>query len=167
MSPGLATFANIITGGRAEGSPSLRGARSFRGRPAAAGATVRPTVPRPCSRLEVLLALRRREDPEDLAVLRDGAARDLDPLDLQDLHDLLVGVGMLRILGRDDLLDVVLDRLARDLVAAGAVDRRVEEELELVDALGRVDVLVRGPPRDGGLVHADVLGAVPEDERLR
>ena len=73
----------------------------------------------------------------------------------------------LRVLALADLLDVILHRFAGDVLAAGAGDRRVEEVLELEDALRRVHVLGGGDAADGRLVHADVLGDVAQDERLQ
>src|SRR3989337_914921 len=89
---------------------------------------------------EVLLALRRGQDPQHLSVLRHGATRDLDVLALEDLDDPLVRMRALGILRRHDLPDMVLDGLACDLVAPGLADGGVEEELELVDPLRRVHV---------------------------
>ncbi len=43
-----------------------------------------------------------------------------------------------------------------------AVDGAVKEEFQLEKALRRVSVFIGGHPADGGLVHADVLGHVPE-----
>src|SRR3989449_1344368 len=125
-----------------------------------------PAMPAAGARSEKPLALAGRQDSEHLPVLCDGASRDVDVLRAEDLDDLLIAVGLVAGLAGDDLPDLVLDRLAGDVVTAvGARDRRVEEELQLVDALRRVHVLVRGHPRDGALVHPDVLGHVAQDER--
>src|SRR5258708_29390903 len=89
-------------------------------------------------RLEEALALAGRQDAEHLPVFGDGPSRDVDVLRTKDLDDLLIAVRLVPGLCRDDLLDLVLDRLAGHVVAAvGAGDRRVEEVLELVDALRR------------------------------
>src|SRR5262245_59701509 len=93
------------------------------------------------ARSEDLTALAAGEDAQLLAVLGDGAAGDLDVLVPQELHDLLIRVGVLRALGGDDLLDLELDRLGGQVVAVGAGNTGVEKVLELVDALGGVDVL--------------------------
>src|SRR6185503_9384909 len=93
--------------------------------------------------LEDLLALAARQDAELLAVLRDGAARDIDAALLEQLDDLLVRVRTLWIFARDQLLDLRLHRLRREVLAVRARDARVEEELQLEDALRRMDVLAR------------------------
>src|SRR5688500_15401580 len=85
--------------------------------------------------LKDLLALRRRQDAHLLAVLGHGAAGDVDAALLEQLDDLLVGVRPLGVLGVDQLLDLRLDRLRRQVLAVGARDARVEEELQLEDAL--------------------------------
>src|SRR5690606_29025532 len=61
--------------------------------------------------LEHLLALAARQDAELLAVLRDGAAGDVDAALLEQLDDLLVRMRALGILAGDQLLDLGLDRL--------------------------------------------------------
>src|SRR2546428_2963622 len=112
------------------------------------------------------LALAGWQDSDPSPVFRTRASRDVDVLRAEDLDDPLIAVRLVARLAGDDLADLVLDRLAGDVVAAvGARDRRVEEELQLVDALRRVHVLVGGHPGDGALVHPDVLGHVEEDER--
>ena len=52
-------------------------------------------------------------------------------------------------------------------VALHPVDARVEEVLELEDALGRVHVLVGRHPADRRLVHLDVVGDVAQVQRLQ
>src|SRR5262245_60913967 len=97
---------------------------------------VRPSrLHAPCggARSEHLLALARRQDAELLAVLRDGAARDIDAGLLEQLDDLLVAVRTLDVLAVDQLLDLRLDRLRGQVVAVGPRDAAVEEELELED----------------------------------
>src|SRR5689334_439695 len=69
---------------------------------------------------EQLLALRRRQDTQLLTVLGDGPPCDVDGLVLQQLDDLLIRVWMFRVLCGDDLSDLRLDRLRRDLVPVGA-----------------------------------------------
>src|SRR6185312_12252435 len=116
--------------------------------------------------LEDLAALRAGEDAQLLAVFGYGAARDLDVLVVEELDDALIGVRVLRALRQDDLLDLQLDRLGGQVVSVGPRDPGIEEILQLVDPLGRVDVLVGRHARDRGFVHADVLGDVSQDERL-
>src|SRR5262245_10319392 len=52
------------------------------------------------------------------------------------------------------------------LISLPSGSRLLEEALQLVDALRGVYMLVAGDRRDGGLMHADVLGHVAQDERL-
>src|SRR5207302_1964113 len=87
--------------------------------------------------LEEPFALARGKDSQHFAILGDGPARDVHVLRAQDLHDLLVAVGLVPGLAGDDLLDLVLHRLGGDVVATRARDRRVEEVLQLVDSLRR------------------------------
>ena len=62
-------------------------------------------------------------------------------------------------LGVDQLADLVAHAFGRMGLAAGAGgDRGGEEELHLEHAARRGQVLVRGHPADGGLVHADGVG---------
>src|SRR6478736_5916305 len=69
--------------------------------------------------LEQLLALGRAKYSELLSVLRYGAAGDVNGLVAQELHDLLIRERMARIFGRNQLLDLGLDRLRRQLVVVG------------------------------------------------
>src|SRR5690606_15031008 len=52
------------------------------------------------------LPVARRRDVQGFAVLRDGAARDLDALIRQNAGDLVVAQRLLRIFGRDELADL-------------------------------------------------------------
>src|SRR5436190_16955024 len=80
--------------------------------------------------LEKALSFARRQDSEHLPVFRDGAPRDVDVLRAEDFDDLLVAVRLVPWLRGDDLADLVLHRLAGDVVAAvGSGDGGVEEEL--------------------------------------
>ena len=72
--------------------------------------------------------------------------------------------GLRGVLARDQVLDGLLHRHRGDHVAVVGGDAAVEEPLELVEALRRLDVLVGGHPADGGLVHPDVLAHVAERE---
>src|SRR5262249_37485750 len=81
------------------------------------------------SRSEDLAAFAARQDPKLLAILRNGSTRDFDVLISQELDDALVGVRMLGVLLRDDLANLQLHRLRREIVAVGARDARVEEVL--------------------------------------
>src|ERR1700730_14942514 len=117
--------------------------------------------------LEITLALAAGQDAQHLPVFGDRAPRDVNVLRTENLDDLLVGERLVCGLLGDDLPDLVLYRLAGNVLASLPGDRRVEEILELVDPLGRVDVLVGGDAGDGALVHADVLGHVPQDERAQ
>ena len=59
------------------------------------------------------LAHARGENTELVAILGDGAARDLDTVLLQDVDDGLIGQRMLGILVGDELLDLRLDAARR------------------------------------------------------
>src|SRR5882724_5437597 len=81
---------------------------------------------------EYLTAFAARQDPKLLAILRNGPARYFDVLVAQELDDALVGVGVLGVLLGDDLLDLELDGLRRQVVSVSARDPRIEEILQLV-----------------------------------
>src|SRR5262245_15144926 len=111
------------------------------------------------------LARCRRQDPHGFPVLRDRAPRDLDAAGLELLGDALIGERPPRVLGRDDLADLLLHALGGDRVAVHGLDARVEEEFELEDTVGSLHVLVGGDAAHSRLVHADVLGHVAQVER--
>src|ERR1700722_4817850 len=92
--------------------------------------------PRPASeaglpdwpRSEELLALARRENAQHLSVFGDSSSRDLNAVSLgEKLDDLLVRQGDRLVFLVDDLLDGLLDALARDVFVGHASDGRVEE----------------------------------------
>ena len=118
-------------------------------------------------RLEQFAPLRAGEHVELLSVLGDGPAGDVDPLLLEESDQLLVAVGLAGILGVDELLDLLLDRLGGQLLTIVAADPGVEEVLELVDALRGMHVLVGGHAADGRLVHPDVVGDIAQVQRLQ
>src|SRR5512134_77063 len=127
---------------------SSRPVRSFaRFLSAGVTSTLRPVhstamnPPRLC--LKALFTLRGRGDAQLLAVFRQGTARDLDPFRAELLHDPRVGMGAARVLFRDDLRDLALDRERGDLAPLRRVDSAVEEVLHGEEAARRVDVLVR------------------------
>src|SRR4051794_35747198 len=119
-----------------------------------------PQVP-----LEDLLPVGRRGDAQLVPVLGHGAAGDLDPLAVQDPHQLAVRQGPLGVLRLDELLDLAFDGQRRDVIAVLPVDATVEEELHREEAALGVDVLVGDHPADRRLVHADVLGHVAQHHR--
>src|SRR5438309_10750955 len=88
-------------------------------------------------RLEEPLALAARQDAEHLPVFGDGPTGDVDVLRTEDLDDLLVAVRLVARLRGNDLLDLVLHRLAGDVLPAHARDGRVEEDPQLGAALRR------------------------------
>src|SRR5207245_5406781 len=96
---------------------------------------------------ETLLALRRRGDAQLFSIFRDGPPGDLNPLRTELLHDPRVRVGPGRVLVRDDLRDLALDREGRDLATLGRVDPAVEEVLHRKESAWGVDVLVRDHAR--------------------
>src|SRR5687767_9413430 len=67
-------------------------------------------------------SLVRRQDPQLLPVLRDGAARDGEAAALQDLRDLLVGQRLRGILVREEVLDHLLHRDGRHHLAVAGLD---------------------------------------------
>src|SRR3978361_2059777 len=95
---------------------------------------------------ENLLAVCGRRDAQLIAVLRHRPAGDLNPLAVQDPHQLAVGQRALGILGLDELLDLALDGQRRDVVAVLPVDAAVEEELHGEQAAVGMDVLVGDHP---------------------
>src|SRR3989449_4515963 len=62
-------------------------------------------------------------------------------------------------------LDHLLHRDGGDHLAIPGGDAAVEEELELEQPLGGLDILVGCHAADRGLVHADVFADVPERQR--
>src|SRR5580765_7759376 len=109
----------------------------------------------------------RGRDLQFFAVLGDRAAREDEAFALQDADDLGVAQGLAGVFVLDDLPDALLDRDGRDALAVRAADAAVEEVLHLEHALRRVHVLVRHDAAHGGLVHADVVGDVAQDERAQ
>src|SRR5258706_11076128 len=97
------------------------------------------------------LALIGRWNLELLAILRDGPARELESLALQDADNLRVAQRLARILLLDDLADPLLDRHRRDRFPVRAGDAAVEEVLHLEHALWRMHVLVRHDAAHRGL----------------
>src|SRR5215207_9910622 len=120
----------------------------------------------PHSPLNYRLALARAGDRHLVAVLRHGAARQLDALLGQNLDDLVVGDGVVRVLLLDQLLDPELDDAGRDLLALLVQHALGEEAAQLDDALRRVRVLAVDDARDGREVHPRVLGHVLEHHGL-
>src|SRR5690606_5296907 len=108
----------------------------------------------------------RREDSELVPVLGHGAAGDLDALLLEDVHDRLVRERALRILLRNQLLDLRLDPPRADILARRGGQPAREEELEREYAARRLHVLLVRDPGDRGLVHVDDLGHLAERQRL-
>src|SRR2546423_15081773 len=94
------------------------------------------------------LALARAGDLHLVAVLRDGAARQLDALPGENLDDLVVRHGVVRVLFLDKLLDAQLDDAGRDLLALLVQHPFGEEAPKLYDALRRVRVLSIDDARD-------------------
>src|SRR5262249_62179570 len=88
------------------------------------------------------LPLMRRQDAELLAILGDRAPGDRQPALLQAPRDLLVGERLLEILLGHQVLDHLLDADRRDHLAPAGGDPAVEEELQLEETLGGLDVLV-------------------------
>src|SRR5687768_6322260 len=81
------------------------------------------------------LPLAGRRDPELFAVLRDGAARDVESRRLEPLRDVVVGQWARYVLLLDDVLDAFLDVVAGLDLAAGGLGPADEEGLQRVDPL--------------------------------
>src|SRR3954447_11687429 len=96
----------------------------LRGPPCAKDARFRAARELPGT-LENLPALAAGQNSKLFPVLGNGATSDLDVLIAEQLHDLLIRVWVPRILTRDDLLDLQLHGLGRQIVAVGAGDARV------------------------------------------
>src|SRR5436853_5845798 len=133
-----------------------------------------PSPPRPWERTgyrrtwiyyfgsEQFLALGRREDAEHLAVFGHGAPSDLDSLlFFEHLDDGLVAEGVGFVLLIDDFFDGLLHAFGGDVLVCYPSYRRIEEILELEQALRRVHVFVRRDAGNRRLVHAHRLGHVP------
>src|SRR5687768_716617 len=78
----------------------------------------------------VFLPLPRRGDVQDLSVLRDRAAGDVDPLLLQLDHDLVVVQRVVLVLVLDDRLELLLHGVPRHVLALGAGRAAGEEAAE-------------------------------------
>src|SRR5438093_10736251 len=120
-------------------------------------ATLRPGGGRSAPPLGRQSPLVGRQDPQLFAILRDRAARDRESPALEDLGDLLVTQRLRGILVGQQVLDHLLDRHRRHHLAVARRNTAMEEELQLEQALGRLDVLVGRDAADRRLVHADVL----------
>src|SRR6266581_4084187 len=114
--------------------------------------------------MKALAPLIGRRDAQLLAVLGHGAPRDAQPVVAQYLNDRGVGERPPRVLLAHDPLDALLDGQRGDVLALRRADARVEEKPHLVQAAWRVHVFVVDHAADGGLVHADVVRHVLEDE---
>ena len=114
----------------------------------------------------VAAALYRGRDSHRFAILRDGATGDIDAGFPQPFHDGVVREDHRRILGIDQLLDVVTDSLRRmGFAAGGGGDRGGEEILQFeTAAIGR-HVFVGSDPRHRRFMHLDRVGHRLEIER--
>src|SRR6185312_7489458 len=109
----------------------------------------------------------RREHSQLVAVLGDGAPRNLNAALFQDVDDRLIGERMLRVLLRHELLDLRLDAARRDVFAGGRREAGREEELERQHPARCLDELLVRHAADGRLVHVDHFGDFAEGERLQ
>src|SRR4051794_29694282 len=114
---------------------------------------------------ENLLPVRGGRNVQFVSIFRHGPARNVNPLVIQNLHDLGVGKRLARILGFDVALDLFLHRERRDVLARIGVDAAVEEVLHEEQSTRRVHVLVGDDAGDGRLVHLDVVRHVAQHER--
>src|SRR5437867_13453779 len=103
-----------------------------------------PRAPRPGWRGSQPLAHACRKDAQLIAVLGDGAARDLHAALREHLDDLLVGERILGVLVVDHLLDLRLDRSGAGILAGGGGEAAREEELERPQPARRLHVLLVG-----------------------
>src|SRR6476661_3248448 len=92
---------------------------------------------------------------ELVAVLGDGAPRDLHAALLEHLDDLLVGQRVLRVLVIHHLLNLRLDRAGARVLSGRGREAAREEELERQQPAWRLDVLLVGHAAHRALVHAD------------
>src|SRR5205085_9002533 len=111
------------------------------------------------------LALARAGYLHLVAVLRDSAARQLDALPDENLDDLIVRNGVVRVLFLDELLDAELDDAGRDLLALFVEHALGEEAPQLDDARRRVRVRAFDDARDRGGAHPCVFRDGRERQR--
>src|SRR6266446_10376575 len=97
-------------------------------------------------------------DTHVLAVLRYGAAGDVNARIIEFLGDLFVGQWLRRIFFFNHLLDEPLESEQRHAAALGPVDRFTEEGTQLQHALRRMRVLAGHGAAYGRGVHADLFG---------
>src|SRR5262249_60837924 len=83
----------------------------------------------------------RRQNAELVAVLRDRAASDLNPLFLEEVNDLLVGERLGRILLANHLLQLGADGAGARVLAGCRSERTGEKELERKHAARGLHVL--------------------------
>src|SRR5678816_1604152 len=107
-----------------------------------------------------------RQHSQLIAVLRHGAARDLDAALFQDVDDGLVGERMLRIFLGDELLDLRLDAAGRDVLARRGRETGREEKFEREHAARRLHELLVRHAAHRRFVHVDHLGHFAKRERL-
>ncbi len=84
----------------------------------------------------------RGQDSELVPVLGHGAAGDLDPVGLEEVHDRLIGEGPPFVFLFHELLDLGLNPPGADVLAAGRGQSAGEEELQRIDAAWRLDELL-------------------------
>src|SRR5439155_20673724 len=113
------------------------------------------------------LAHAGREDAQLVAVLRDGPPRDLDALLREQLHDLLVGERVLRVLVGHHLLDLGADGASACVLPGGGREAAREEELERQEAPGCLDILFVRHATHGALVHVDDVRDFTQRQRLQ
>src|SRR5207248_10442258 len=94
-------------------------------------------------------------DTHVLAVLGDGAARDLDALRLQDACDLLVGERLGAVFFFDQLFNAALQNQKRGVAAFRTIYAFTEEVAQLEHTLGRVRVFIGHGAADRRRMHAN------------
>src|SRR5207248_2036027 len=107
----------------------------------------------------------RGQDAELFAVLRHGAAGDLEAALVEQLRDVLVRQRLLLVLFLDQGADDVLGGARRDVLAILGLEAAREEELELEDAARGLNVLAAAHPADGGFMHVDLTRHLLQRQR--
>src|SRR2546426_5577314 len=97
----------------------------------------------------------RRQDGELFTILGHRAARDPQPLPVQQLSDALIGERLFLVLLFDQGLDDVFGGPRRDVLAIFGLETAGEEELQLEHAARRLHVFTAADATHRRFVHVD------------